>query len=160
MMSKTSQSTHQAHVDLMNDFAHALDIRDWELLSSLYVDDAEFYARQYLENAIPGEDFMKIEGREAIVTTLREIWDGLSATHHMLSNYRVKPAADGRTAQASCLLRAHHVGNRERSHLFEESLGRFDFETELLGDAWKIRRQDENIFIVLGTEDAFAHRPE
>lgn len=159
-MSETPQSMHQAHIDLMNDFAHALDMRDWELLSSLYADDAEFYARQYLENSVPGEDFMKLEGREAIVSVLREIWDGLSATHHMLSNYRVKRGADGRTASASCLLRAYHVGNRERSHLFEESLGRFDFVTELQGGSWKIRRQDENIFIMLGTENAFALRPE
>ncbi|KHK93169.1 nuclear transport factor 2 family protein [Novosphingobium malaysiense] len=148
---------HQANVDLMNRFAHALDSRDWDLLASLYTEDARFHARQYLENAVrPEEDFMVMAGRETILSTLQEIWRGLSATHHMLSNYVVDLAGDGRRATASCYLRAHHVGNGDRAHLFEESLGRFDFQTVFDGEAWKICRQDENIFIVLGTPDAFA----
>lgn len=160
-MAKTTETTHQAIVNLINNFAHALDTRDWELLSSLYTEDAEFYGRQYLENAFrPDEDFLSISGRDTIVSTLQTIWLGLSATHHLFSNYMVDLADDGRSARASCHLRAHHVGNRERSHLFEESLGRFDFLTELQGGDWKIRRQDENIFIILGTVDAFAPTPE
>ena len=56
-------------------------------------------------------------------------------------------------------MRAHHVGNRERSHLFEESLGRFDFETVKHGGQWKIRRMEENIMVMLGTADAFPPAP-
>ena len=159
-MTRTGPTAHQANIDLMNRYAHALDVRDWDLFDSLFTDDAEFYARQYLENAVPGEDFISLAGREAIASSIRTIWDGLSATHHMLSNYVVELAADGRSARTSCYLRAHHVGNRERSHLFEESLGRFDFRTVLEEDAWKISRMDENIFVILGTQDAFAPTPE
>lgn len=147
---------HQANVDLMNRYAHALDVRDWDLFASLFTEDAEFFARQYEENAVPGEDFMTLSGRDAIVASLRGVWDGLSATHHNLSNHVVDVSADRRSARISCYLRAHHVGNRERSDLFEESLGRFDFQTELVGSDWKIRRMDENIFVILGTEEAFA----
>ncbi|MCB2059642.1 MAG: nuclear transport factor 2 family protein [Novosphingobium sp.] len=153
---QTADDPRQANIDLMNRYAHALDMRDWDLLASLFTEDAEFYARQYLENAVPGEDFLAQQGRETIVSSIRAIWDGLSATHHMLSNYVVELAKDDRSADTSCYLRAHHVGNRERSHLFEESLGRFDFRTVLEDGRWKICRMEENIFIMLGTEEAFA----
>jgi 3-phenylpropionate/cinnamic acid dioxygenase small subunit len=151
--------TQQAHIDLMNRYAHALDMRDWALLASLFTDDASFRAREIREG-IAEADNTAMDGRETIVTTLQAIWGGLSATHHMLSNYVVEPAPDGMTARASCYLRAHHVGNRERAHLFEESLGRFDFETLRDGDGWKIRRMAENLFVILGTAEAFAPHPE
>lgn len=146
----------QAIIDLMNDYAHALDVRDWDLFASVFTDDAIFAARQYLENAVPGEDFMHLASRDAIVASIRKTWEGLSATHHMLSNHVVRLADDEGSATASCYMRAHHVGNRERAHLFEESLGRFDFAMVRGADGWKIRRMEENIFIMLGTADAFA----
>jgi hypothetical protein len=148
----------QAHIDLMNRYAHALDVRDWDLLASLFTVDASFRARA-LHEGVPQPDNTRMDGREMIVTTLAAIWEGLSATHHMLSNYMVEPTADGLTARASCYLRAHHVGNRERAHLFEESLGRFDFVTVCESNQWKIRRIEENLFVILGTADAFAPPP-
>ena len=149
----------QDHVDLMNRYAHALDVRDWDLLASLFTADAVFRAREWREG-VPQEDATAMDGRDTIVATLQTIWNGLSATHHLLSNYVVAPAADGASARASCYLRAHHVGNRERAHLFEESLGRFDFETVREADGWKIRRMEENLFVILGTADAFAPPPQ
>lgn len=149
----------QANIDLMNAYAHALDTRDWDLFASLFTPDLQFAARQYLENAVPGPDFQTVDGRDALIAFIRQTWNGLSATHHMLSNYVVNLAPDGNSAKASCYLRAHHVGNRERAHLFEESLGRFDLQTVREGESWKIRRMAENIFIMLGTADAFAPPP-
>lgn len=151
--------TQQAHIDLMNRYAHALDVRDWGLLASLFTTDASFRARE-LREGVAEPDNTAMDGRDTIVATLQAIWDGLSATHHMLSNHVVEPAADGMTARASCYLRAHHVGNRERAHLFEESLGRFDFETVREAEGWKIRRMTENLFIILGTAEAFAPPPQ
>lgn len=150
------EDIREAHIDMMNRYAHALDTRDWMLFASLFTEDTEFAARQWGENAVPGEDFMSVTGRDALTATLQKIWEGLSATHHMLSNYVVKPAGDGLSAEGSCYMRAHHVGNRERSHLFEESLGRFDLKTVREAGGWKIARMEENIFVMLGTADAFA----
>jgi len=148
--------SRNANIDLMNRYAHALDMRDWALFAALFTEDAVFTAQQYGENAVQGEDFMALSGRELIVGSIRTIWEGLSATHHMLANHMVELAPDGLSARASCYLRAHHVGNRERAHLFEESLGRFDFTTVCEGGAWKIAAMKENIFVILGTQDAFA----
>jgi hypothetical protein len=145
----------QANIDLMNAYAHALDTRDWTLFASLFTGDCEFAARQWGENAVPGPDFMNVQGCAELTSTLQKTWDGLSATHHLLSNYVVKLAGDGNSAEASCYMRAHHVGNRERAHLFEESLGRFDFRTVRQAGGWKIARMEENIFVMLGTAEAF-----
>ena len=150
---------YQANVDLMNAYAHALDSRDWALFASLFTEVTVFAMREWGENAVPKDWAFEIKGRDALVANIRGIWEGLSATHHFLSNYVVEPARDGSSAKASCYLRAHHVGNRERSHLYEESLGRFDFATVLEHGVWKIARMEENIFIMLGTADAFAGPP-
>ncbi len=158
--SPPTRDPHQANIDLMNAYAHALDTRDWPLFASLFTDNTSFAMREWGENAVPKDWAFEINGRDALVENIRGIWDGLSATHHLLSNYVVTPAPDDQSAHASCYLRAHHVGNRERSHLFEESLGRFDFETVLEGGAWKIGRMEENIFVMLGTADAFAPQVE
>ena len=152
--------THQANVDLMNQYAHALDTRDWVLFASLFTKDCEFAARSWEENAVPGPWFMEVRTRDELTATLQATWDGLSATHHFLSNYVVRPARDGKSAEASCYMRAHHVGNRERAHLFEESLGRFDLQTVKKKDGWKIARMEENIMVMLGTAEAFANPVE
>ena len=149
----------QANVDLMNRYAHALDTRDWDLLTSILTEDASLHAREWGENAEPGEITIHMEGRDSILGTLQFIWEGLSRTHHLLSNHVVDPAPDGKSARASCYMRAHHAGNRERSHLFEESLGRFDFETVREAGKWKIRRMEENIMVMLGTAEAFPPPP-
>lgn len=148
-------NAHQANIDLMNAYAHALDTRDWAQFVTLFTGDTEFAARQWEENAVPGPWFMEVKGCAELTATLQATWNGLSRTHHFLSNYVVKPAADGQSADASCYMRAHHVGNRERSHLFEESLGRFDLKTVNTPDGWKIARMEENIMVMLGTEEAF-----
>jgi uncharacterized protein (TIGR02246 family) len=149
----------QANVDLMNCYAHALDTRDWDLLASVFTEDAQFYAREWGENAQAGEFTIHMDGRPGILGSLQYIWSGLSRTHHLLSNYVVEPAPDLRSAKASCYMRAHHVGNRERSHLFEESLGRFDMETVREHGQWRIRRMEENIMVMLGTAEAFPPPP-
>ena len=146
---------HQANIDLMNAYAHALDTRDWELFATLFTEDTEFAARQWEENAVPGPWFMEVKGCAELTATLQGTWNGLSRTHHFLSNYVVKPGPDGNSADASCYMRAHHVGNRERSQLFEESLGRFDWKTVKTASGWKIARMEENIMVMLGTEEAF-----
>ena len=92
-----------------------LDSRDWDLLTSILTEDASLYAREWNENADPGAFTIHMEGREGILGTLQYMSSGLSRTHHMLSNYVVDPAPDGRLARASCYMRAHHVGNHERS---------------------------------------------
>jgi hypothetical protein len=154
-----NEDARQAHIDLMNAYAHALDVCDWPLLTSLFTEDCSLRARVLVDRKPPAQDDTVLEGRDALIGGLQHIFAGLSATHHMLGNYVVQPAADGRTARASCYMRAYHQGAGERAHLFEESLGRFDFETVLEGGAWRIRRMEETIMVMLGTVEAFPPPP-
>ena len=145
-----------AHIDMLNRYCHALDVRDWDLLRSLFTEDAIFSARR-VDRGVPGPDEAHIVGRHAIVDNLIGIWEHLASTHHMISNHVLDLAADGQTGKGSCYLRAYHLGGGDKSDLFEESLGRFDFETVLDGSTWRIRRWDEKIFVMLGTPKVFGH---
>jgi 3-phenylpropionate/cinnamic acid dioxygenase small subunit len=156
----TTVDDRQAHIDLYNRYAEALDRRDWKALASLFTPDAVFAARRLLGVGAGEADAFAIEGRDKLVDTISKIIDSLSATHHMMSNYVVDVAADGRSAEASCYFRAYHAGAGPRAHLFEESLGRFDLKTVRAGAEWKIRRMDETIMIMLGTPEAFGAGPQ
>jgi SnoaL-like domain len=157
MTAESEIGVRQAHLDMLNRYCHALDTRDWTLLSHLFADDAVFEGRMILEDGSPDPSGVRIESAAAIIGALTTIWSNLSATHHMISNHVMDVAPDGRTATGSCYIRAYHVGRGEKSHLFEESLGRFDFQTVRIGSEWKIRRWDENIMIMLGTREVFGH---
>lgn len=129
----------------------------WDLLGSLFAPDALFAAR-VVSAGVAGPDDARVEGRAAIVAKLVAIWELLGSTHHMISNHQFELGADGRMGQGSCYVRAHHVGAAERAHLFEESLGRFDYATILEDRAWRIRRWEENIFVILGDPAVFGGR--
>src|ERR1019366_6394075 len=78
------------NIGLMNAYADALDRRDWELLAGLFTEDAAFLA----QHVTPGgnrsaESILALEGRQSIVGVIGPIIEGLSATHHMMSNYVV-----------------------------------------------------------------------
>lgn len=146
-----------AHLDVLNRYCHALDTRDWALLTSLFTEDVVFEARMLTQDGSPDPSAVRIEGAAALIGALTTIWNNLSATHHMISNHVMDIAADGRTVSGSCYIRAYHLGRGDKSHLFEESLGRFDFQTVLIGSEWKIRCWNENIMIMLGTREVFGH---
>jgi len=148
----------QAHVDLFNRYAHALDGRDWGALAALFTEDASFSFARSLGFGTGEAEQALIEGRDQLVAMIRGAIESMSATHHLLSNHVLD--VDGASAAASCYFRAYHAGKGERAHLFEESLGRFDFETVRVGPDWKIRRMHENIMIMLGSADAFGVTPE
>jgi hypothetical protein len=150
----TPADARQAHFDMLNRYCSALDTRDWKLLTSLFTEDALFTARM-MERGVAGPDDVKMKGRAEIIAQLMAIWENLSATHHMIGNQAVEIAPDLMTAKGSCYIRAYHAGTGKKSHLFEESLGRFDFETARMGAEWKIRRWDENIMVMLGTREVF-----
>jgi hypothetical protein len=155
----TVEDARQAHIDLMNRYAHALDVCDWDLLKGLFTEDCSLRARVLVDRKAPASDDTVMDGRDALIGGLKHIFAGLSATHHLLGNYVVTPGGDGTSAKASCYMRAYHQGAGERAHLFEESLGRFDFETVFQDGAWRIRRMEETIMVMLGTVEAFPPPP-
>jgi len=157
MAAGTLAELRDAHIDLMNRYALAMDSRDWTGFASLFTPDAAFSAQQ--GPALGNAAIMALDGRDALVGALSAIIESLSATHHMLSNYIVDAAEDGRSAKAACHFRAYHAGAGPRAHLFEESLGRFEIETVRGATGWQIRRMHETILVMLGTAEAFGVGP-
>ena len=148
---------HQAHIDLFNRYAHALDGRAWTALAELFTEDASFSFARSLGFGAGDAEQASFTGCDQLIAMIRGAIESLSATHHFLSNHVVD--VDGDTAEASCYFRAYHAGKGERAHLFEESLGRFDINTVRVGADWKIRRMHEAIMIMLGSADAFGETP-
>lgn len=147
-----------AHLRQLNAYCHALDTCDWTLMRTLFTEDAVFAARQ-MDGRAPLPDDIRLEGREKLVGHLEKVWARLSGTHHMISNQVVDLAPDGASAKGSCYIKAYHAGAGERAHLFEESLGRFDFTSVKQDGMWRFRTWDEVIMIMLGTPEVFAHPP-
>jgi hypothetical protein len=153
------QAVRQAHVDLLNRYAHALDSRNWPALAALFTTDAVFAAKRLLGVGAGEADAFSLDGRDKIVETIARIIESLSATHHLMSNHVADIGSDTGSADASCYFRAYHAGKGARAHLFEESLGRFDLKTVRVGSEWKIQRMEETIMIMLGTVEAFGASP-
>ena len=146
----------EAHVDLFNRYAHALDSRNWPMLAVLFTEDAVFSFSRSLGFGAGETDRTTIEGRANLVAMITRSIECLSGTHHLFSNYVVDVDPSGSSAKASSYFRAYHAGKGARAHLFEESLGRFDIKTLRIGSEWKIRWMHEAIMIMLGTPDVFA----
>jgi SnoaL-like domain len=159
IMPKNLEAVRQAHIDLLNRYAHAIDGRNWPAFAALFTEDAVFSAKRLLGHGAGEADAFSVDGRDKIVETISTIIETLSATHHLMSNHVVDLAPDADSAEASCYFRAYHTGKGARAHLFEESLGRFDLKTVVVRPEWKIRRMDETIMIMLGTAEAFGASP-
>jgi 3-phenylpropionate/cinnamic acid dioxygenase small subunit len=149
------EAVRQAHIDLLNRYAHAIDGRNWQAFAALFTENAAFSAKHSLGHGTGDGEVFSVDGRDKIVATISTIIATLSATHHLTSNYVVDLAPDANSADASCYFRAYHAGKGERAHLFEESLGRFDLKTVMVGSEWKIRRMEETVMIMLGTAEVF-----
>jgi SnoaL-like domain len=160
---ETETAARQAHIDLLNRYAHAADGRNWPALAALFTEDGIFAARRLpgggAAEQLSEEPDLSIEGPDKIVKFISTMLDTMRATHYMFSNYMVDVAAGGASAAASCYFRAYHVGKDERAHLYEESLGRFDLKTVRLGTQWKIRWMQESNMISLGTQEAWGAHP-
>jgi limonene-1,2-epoxide hydrolase len=147
----------QATLDVINRFCHALDARDWDMLSSALAEDVVLKNRM-VTKGVPGPATSETRGRDAALAMIQGLWTVLSATYHMNSNHVITVAADGKSATGTCALRAYHAGTGAKAHLFEESLARIDFETVKQGSDWTLRLWDEAIYIMLGTPEVFSDR--
>jgi hypothetical protein len=155
-MSTDLDSVRHANIDLLNRYALAVHKRDWPLLKDLFTRDAVFAAKRTFGFGGGEEVAFSVETPDKIVEATAHPIGSLSETHLLISNHVVDAAADNASADVSCYFRAYHAGKGERAHLFEESLGRFELKTVRVGSAWKIRRLDETVMVMLGTADVFA----
>lgn len=69
------------------------------------------FAQLFTEDAVFAESAKPAIGREQIERRFRRLLSSLTATSHHLSNVRVEPGTDGRTASARAYVYAWHQAN-------------------------------------------------
>ena len=131
-------------IELFNRYAAAMDEKNWDALSALYIPDAT--AEQPIGAPV-------LKGRKAIVGMIGAAIDWLGPTHHMLGNYIV--SVDGDRAEGSCYVRGHHAGAREHAGKWQETLGKLSAKLVRTPEGWRFAAFFEEITVSLGTSEIF-----
>ena len=136
------QSDHWEIVAVQNRYAEACDQRNWALFDEVFTDDVE------TEYAAP-----PVTGRAERVASIRSHLGGCGTTQHLLGNYNVE--VDGDHAQASCYVRAFHLG-ADRPELHYEMFGRYHDRLVRTADGWRISYRRLEVVFELGTRAVLA----
>jgi hypothetical protein len=126
----------QAIINVLNTYATCLDTRDWLGLNNVFHPQAiGIYATT-------------LDGRAAIVSSIRSFLDGCGPSQHLLGNYQV--SIDGDHAESSTKARVLHIWAGERADLIPyEAIGVYHDRHVRTADGWRIihRRFDVQISI-------------
>jgi 3-phenylpropionate/cinnamic acid dioxygenase small subunit len=130
-------SDRHAIIDVLNAYATALDARDWDGLEAVFH-----------EHAV-GHYGTVLEGRSAIVGSIRGFLDGCGATQHLLGNHRID--IDGDRAQCATKARVIHIGAGERATLTPyEAIGVYRDQLVRTPEGWRIMHRHFDVYITLG----------
>jgi hypothetical protein len=123
-------------------FAQAMDERQWHLLDDITTEGV----RAELGTG-------PIEGREALVTLMRQYLDNCGTTQHLLGNVIIN--IEGETASSSAYVADLHLGTEGKEELTFRTLGIYKDRWQRAGDKWLLcERIKENRGIV-GTMEVF-----
>ncbi|MDF6021306.1 nuclear transport factor 2 family protein [Streptomyces sp. JH34] len=139
-MSTTGSSTSTAAiadkfavVETIYRYAAGLDLRDKDLLSSAFTDDAVADFGPATKKA--GQEYPPVEGRETIAAALLASLGHLDTTHSV-SNPRV--SLDGDRAKLEAIVACQHLPREDHSrHVLMTN--RYDVELVRSGDVWLIQ---------------------
>lgn len=123
-----------AVVETLYRFAAGIDLRDRELLSSAFADNAVSDFRPAAAKA--GFEYPILNGRSTIVEALLNSLGGLDTTHSM-SNPRV--AVDADSARVDVLVEAQHVSRKDAASQY---LMKNRYQVVLIrrGAGWEIQK--------------------
>lgn len=116
--------------DALYRYAEGVDLRDWDLYRSAFVDEIEFDLTSYR----PGS--AGTVSADAWVDRARHRFATLDATSHTMTNPRV--VVDGDTAVCRMNVEATHVVRRDDVDLWCILGGRYRDELVRVGDEWRI----------------------
>lgn len=132
---------------LISQFARAMDDRDWERLASILTEDARAEM-----GAGP------LEGRDAIVASIRSYLDVCGPTQHLLGNLLVE--VDGDTAVSRCYVSDMHLGAGPKSHLTFRTLGDYHDRWRKIDGRWRMVERRKYNHAHVGTLEVFEPRPQ
>lgn len=132
--SSTVTADKFAVVETLYRYAAGLDLRDNDLLSSAFAEDAVADFGPATKKA--GQEYPPIHGRGTISTALLSSLSHLDTTHS-LSNPRV--TLDGDTAHLEGIVACQHLPREDHSrHVLMTN--RYDVDLARSGDTWVIQR--------------------
>ena len=132
----------QAIINLLIQYAIALDTKNWTLLEQCFLPDAV---------ADYGEDAGRHEGYPAIEETVRYFLEGLNSSQHLLGNYVVK--IEGDHATTTCYLHAQHYLEKTEGGDTYTVGGIYEDEIIRTDDGWKIKNRKLRVTWVEGNPD-------
>lgn len=136
MSTSTNSANHisdkLAVVETLYRFAAGIDLRDRELLSSAFAENAVSDFRPAAAKA--GFEYPVLKGRNTIVEALLSSLSSLDTTHS-ISNPRVTLEAD--TARVDVLVEAQHVSRKDAASLYLMK-NRYEVVLTRRGTRWEI----------------------
>jgi ketosteroid isomerase-like protein len=134
----------QAITDVVNQYAYALDIRDWAALDDVFTADAVV--------RYGGPDSPPLEGRQAVITAIRSSLGGCGPCQHLLGNHLVDVQGD--RAVAVCKARVFHYGAGPRAELIPyECFGVYRDRLRRTPEGWRIEERTFEIHLATGDQD-------
>ena len=91
---------------------------------------------------------MTVEGQQNFMRWIREIFQTMAPTHHMITILVLD--VDGDLASAVCRVRAYHSAEAAGKHLFEESLATFSGSLVRTPQGWRFTEFRETMLAALG----------
>jgi hypothetical protein len=130
-------SDRHAIIAVLNWYATCLDTRDWAGLDDV------------IDPAATAQYGVRLEGRAAIVDSIRGFLGGCGPSQHLLGNYEIQ--IDGDTAHAVTKARVIHVGAGSRAGLTPyEAIGVYRDRLVLTAEGWRIIHRTFDVHISIG----------
>jgi hypothetical protein len=122
-------------------YARACDRRDWAAFETVFAPDAAAdYAGEF-----------QLQGRDAIVASIRSHLGGCGPSQHLLGNFVITTA--GKSADSLCYVRAFHRGRGDKAHLTYEVFGEYEAHWRRLPEGWRVLEWVMRVHCETGTRE-------
>lgn len=111
---------------VLNAYAQACDTRDWDLLGTVFSEDASV---NY------GDEF-KLTGSAPIIDMVKSMLGGCGPTQHLLGNFQISVSET--SATCSCYVRAAHAGMGNTRGQYYEVWAQYRDALQKRDGQWKI----------------------
>jgi hypothetical protein len=124
-------------------FTRACDERDWAGFEAVLAPDVSM--------EFPG--FFSIEGRDAVIQSIRGQLGGCGPSQHLIGNLVVTGA--GRSAESRCYARAFHRGLADKADITFEAFGEYCVRWRRLAEGWRAVEWKMAVQTEMGSREIF-----